>query len=495
MKEEIRSAVALLAVLALVVILVVTMSACPPLPPTEVWVDEGFSSSTPGWGYDHFATIQEGISVVASPGTVYVFDGIYHENITLKDGVRVLAAGAAAPTIDGGGSGPVVTAGDVGSTTKLDGFTITNGSANHGGGMYNYRSSPTVTNCTFSGNTAANHGGGMHNYENSSPTVTNCTFSNNTATLRGGGMHNYGNSSPTVTNCTFSGNTAGEGGGMCNVGSSPTLTNCTFRENATPNPGAGGGGMLNYSSSPTLTNCTFSGNTAAHSGGGMYNYENSSPTVTNCTFSGNTVTGCGGGGGGMRNYNNSSPTLTNCILWGDSPQEIYNYNSTPAVTYCDVQGGYPDTGNIDADPLFANPAADDFHLQADSPCIDVGDNGAPAIPSTDFEGDPRIMNGTVDMGVDEVSSCVLTALSPANGSVGVPPFSVTLEWSTCGGVTSYEVMLARDQALTDIIIFVVVSTTSYGPIELEPDNVYYWQVKALSPYGTYPSEVWSFQTD
>ena len=72
-------------------------------------------------------------------------------------------------------------------TAVLDGVTITgghaNGSGNHlnGGGMYNYGSSPTLTNVTFSGNTASSSGGGMSNEYSSSPELTNVTFSGNTA--------------------------------------------------------------------------------------------------------------------------------------------------------------------------------------------------------------------------------------------------------------------------------------------------------------------------
>jgi hypothetical protein len=70
---------------------------------------------------------------------------------------------------------------------SLDGFTISGGNANGNlcpgsgcaGGMYNYYSSPTVTNVTFSGNHAS-FGGGMNNIY-SSPTLTNVTFSGNSA--------------------------------------------------------------------------------------------------------------------------------------------------------------------------------------------------------------------------------------------------------------------------------------------------------------------------
>jgi hypothetical protein len=158
--------------------------------------------------------------------------------------------------------------------------------------------------------------------------------------------------------------------------------------------------MFNWASAPALTNCTFSGN-EAHRGGGMYNYESSSQ-LTNCTFTGNSASS----GGGMINEG-FMPTLTSCILWGDGGGEIGGAPAT--VTYSDIQGDdhYPGTGNINADPLFVDPVNGDVHLGPDSPCIDAGTNAAPDLPSYDFEGHPRIMDGdrdglpTVDMGVDE----------------------------------------------------------------------------------------------
>ena len=50
----------------------------------------------------------------------------------------------------------------------------------------------------------------------------------------------------------------------------------------------------------------------------------------------------------------------------------------------------------------------DLHLDPGSLCIDVGNYAAPYLPSHDFEGDIRILDGDgdgtaiVDMGVDEV---------------------------------------------------------------------------------------------
>jgi hypothetical protein len=170
-------------------------------------------------------------------------------------------------------------------------------------------------------------------------------------------------------------------------------------------PHDAGGGMYNDAASPTLTNCTFEGN-SAYRGGGMAN-SYSSPALTNCTFSGNSAVLHGGG-----MYNEFlPPTLTNSILWGDTPDEIFNYDADgwPVVTYSDIQGGYEGEGNIDAYPWFVDPTNGDFHLGACSPCIDRGDNLAPDLPDFDFEGDVRIWDGdgdgvaSVDMGVDEVA--------------------------------------------------------------------------------------------
>jgi predicted outer membrane repeat protein len=75
------------------------------------------------------------------------------------------------------------------SNSVVEDCTFSSNSANWGGGMWNYGSSPTLTKCTFSTNNGS-IGGGMYNEAGSNPTVTNCTFSNNTSSVDGGGMYN-----------------------------------------------------------------------------------------------------------------------------------------------------------------------------------------------------------------------------------------------------------------------------------------------------------------
>jgi len=97
----------------------------------------------------------------------------------------------------------------------------------------------------------------MRNF-NGSPTVNNCTFSGNTAEYRGGGMYNYNNGgpsgSPTVTNCAFSGNTADSGGGM--YSRSATVSNCIFWDNSAP---VGDEIYSRIYGSPTFSHCDIRG--------------------------------------------------------------------------------------------------------------------------------------------------------------------------------------------------------------------------------------------
>jgi hypothetical protein len=112
----------------------------------------------------------------------------------------------------------VIGAGNITAATVLDGFTITGGNADgnnsitvnghyllrsDGGGIFNYNSSPTLTNLTINENIAEIAGGGIVNRNYSSPTLTNITISGNIA-INGGGISNWDNSSPMLANVTIS---------------------------------------------------------------------------------------------------------------------------------------------------------------------------------------------------------------------------------------------------------------------------------------------------
>jgi len=350
-----------------------------------------------------FDAIQEGIDATNNGDEALVLDGTYtgpgNKNLDFN-GKAITVRSENGPdncTIDCEGSsedqhrGFYFHSGET-DTSVVDGFTIQNGyvgsgspDAGRGGGIYCcFYSSPTITNCTITGNSAGWDGGGIWCH-GSSLTITNCTITDNTADYWAGGIYCSFYSSPTITNCTITANTGDHGGGgiLCDddYNSRPKITNCTITGNSTDYWNGDGGGIfcLGSGSRPKITNSTITGNTA-NDDGGVY---------------------CEGG----------SPTITNCILWENMPQEIYVYSGVPVVTYSDIEGGWPGEGNIDADPLFVcHPdtcVTADFHLRWGSPCIDAGDTNTIGLPEFDFEGEPRIMDGDsngvaiVDMGVDE----------------------------------------------------------------------------------------------
>ena len=172
------------------------------------------------------------------------------------------------------------------------------------------------------------------------------------------------------------------------------------------------------------------------------------PTLVNCTFSGNVS---GDGGGGVQSSQDAAPTMTNCILWGDSPNEIVTQEgSTATVLYSNIQGGFPGTGNIDADPLFVDPDNGDFRLSPGSPCIDAGDNTAvPQDITTDLDGNPRFVdypcvhdtgnpdgiNPIVDIGAYEFQDASAIADLNLDGVVGMTDLRILLAfWGPCGGI-------------------------------------------------------------
>lgn len=98
------------------------------------------------------------------------------------------------------------------------------------------------------------------------------------------------------------------------------------------------------------------------------------------------------GAPGVAIAGDTTATLLNAIVWGQSP----SFNRDVIATYSDVQGGAPGAGNMDADPLFADPA---YRLSATSPVRDQG--SAAGVPLDDFEGDRRSPGDGVDLGADE----------------------------------------------------------------------------------------------
>jgi predicted outer membrane repeat protein len=340
-----------------------------------------------------------------------------------------------------GNSLHVVAAIGVDASAVLDGFVITGGTANgwafgesseaknyHGGGVYVESASPTLIDCTITGNVAFVYGG---------------------PAAMGGGMYSV-DSSPTLIRCSFVRNVAEDfdsdsyGAGMCNDNSKPTLVGCLFDQNRTLN---WGGGMANLNHSRVdLRDCVFNGNYGQYGGGAVWGGDDLS--AQGCLFTGNRTGNDGGAIGTVLRCNLNQCTfagnvasddgnalslgtmepsrIVNCIF-RDGGDEISPWQiPTISISYSNVEWGWTGPGNIDEDPLFAdaghwdtnsNPDINheyiwtngDYHLKSQagrwdaaanawvqdtvtSPCIDAGD------PASAIMYEPFPNGGVVNMG-------------------------------------------------------------------------------------------------
>jgi hypothetical protein len=151
-------------------------------------------------------------------------------------------------------------------------------------------------------------------------------------------------------------------------------------------------------------------------------------TVTNCLIVGNSagtggysflLGGAGGNGGGICGANGANVVVTNSIIRGNqvgaggtslfgnpgSPGlGVETFGANITLSHCNVTGVAAANGNMDAEPRFANPSAHDYHLLADSPCINTGSGSAAGLSLIDYDGEPRILGPTIDIGPDEFAT-------------------------------------------------------------------------------------------
>jgi len=413
-------------------------------------------------------TVQEGLNTAVADDQVWVAAGTYVENITLKQGVALYGGFAGNETelaqrdwttnetiLDGNQAGSVVTSpSGATATTRIDGFTIRNGSTPSGGGVYCSGSSPTFANnritansalsgggvycsgaspsfqdCVILGNTGQSSGGGVYLWD--SPThFSSCVITGNEGQFEGGGVYLSYRSDATFSACDISGNTAEyTGGGIHSEYSAPVLSGCTVARNTvTQSYGGGiycidggmaidrtvidrniaavGGGGLACGGTPALSIASsLISRNVANEGGGLL--MGTGTRLTNCTVVANRARVKGGGAGSR---GSTGAALVNCILWGNTApngsQLSVDYSGQLAVCYSDVQGGQAavsldnsgtvdwQSGNIEVEPGFAFP--DDFRLASDSPCIDTGTPIASGMPTTDLDGIVLFQDGDGD---------------------------------------------------------------------------------------------------
>ncbi|BAP56680.1 polymorphic outer membrane protein [Thioploca ingrica] len=225
----------------------------------------------------------------------------------------------------------------------------------------------------------------------------------------GGGIYNSG--ILTVINSTLSGNSASGGGGIANSGALIIINSTLLRNSA-----FSGGGVNNIINRIVITNSTLSENSAKWVGGGIYNQSIGTNiiTVTNSTLSGNSAKY----GGGIKNYN--FLTLTNTIIANSIEGGDCDGFESEAIKNTLIEDGScnPTWSGDPKLGILANNGGPTFThaLLRGSPAIDAGDDticAAEPVNGLDQRGVPRFGSSAgnhCDIGAYEYQKPALATL-------------------------------------------------------------------------------------
>ncbi|MBK9049926.1 MAG: right-handed parallel beta-helix repeat-containing protein [Chloroflexi bacterium] len=330
-------------------------------------------------------------------------------NETILDGLnqgRVIRIFAAAPTIEGFTiRNGVATFGAGIYKQTLQGSVIRNnriyansaiGGAESGGGIYTQGADTIVDNEIFD-NFANASGGGIYVTTNGgTPIIQNNRIYDNTSGTaggsgRGGGIYIF-TGQATVEGNVFYGNVSNFGGGLSvGVGGNVLIQNNIFYNNqATYHiASAGAGGAIQVSEQATIVHNTLVDNQAPTAMGGGLAVTSASAVVgiTNTIVVSNTALSNSG------IFNNGTTS--------GSHNNLFN-NSSNATLNATIAGS----------PRFADYAGDDFHLSANS--TNVVDVALNAGVISDVDGQIRPFGLGYDVGADEFYDPALTCFARVN---------------------------------------------------------------------------------
>ena len=299
--------------------------------------------------------IQHAVDVSSDGDLVLVASGVYETGATYMAGsnrvvvskaITLQSVDGPATTIIKGYQVPGTTNGSgaircvyLTNSAVLSGFTLTNGAASTGGGVYCPSANALIENCVIVNNAANSAGGGYQG------TYKRCEIRENIALQSG---------------------SSGGGVSQCN------LENCLI----TDNRAVSGGGVY---APLSVVNCTITGNSCSSSGAGIYAL---SGGPSRGTFL-NTI--C------FFNQLSTSSQYTN--VYAPSPIAVSNCCAPEFSAYIS-------SGCLTNWPGFYDAEHGDYRLQIGSPCINAGNNDF-VNGATDVAGNARIFGGTVDMGAYE----------------------------------------------------------------------------------------------
>ncbi|OGC42666.1 hypothetical protein A2Y85_06220 [candidate division WOR-3 bacterium RBG_13_43_14] len=389
-----------------------------------------------------YPTIQQGLNAAQYGDTVLVAANTYVENISwpMTDGLSLMSeSGPVTTIIDGNNAGRVINFPNYAYNinTVIAGFTIQNGFAIKGGGIYSYGSPNIVGNIiqynTAQGTSTWVYGGGIHCDGSGAPRIEYNIFNANVA--RGeywnyggaiyiddglapfiignlimndstiGGYWNYGagifcdqNTIPDIRHNIIHSNVAYGGDRGYGVGihtyndcTAYILSNLIYNNIAQSNIwnyGAGihvENGTIIYNNTIVGNSC-IGGNTSR--GGGINVDDSTNIIANNIVVNNNALYGGGIGGSGS-----AHATLMPNDVWNNTGGNYYNFA--------------PGLNDISLDPLFVAGPLGDYYLSqiaagqaVNSPCFDYGFTAAESLQlnTSTTRTDTIYDEGVVDLG-------------------------------------------------------------------------------------------------
>jgi predicted outer membrane repeat protein len=263
-----------------------------------------------------------------------------------------------------------------------------NEAGSNGGGMVCLYSGVEVDSVIVRGNRAAGSGGGLLIEGGSALSFRACEILENEADGRGGGAFCRDEAAPTFSSCVFRTNSAGSLGGAVYSAGEVTLVLTRVEENEAED---GGGVVCGAEGWVAARRCFFDGN-AARTGGAVRLERNSRSSFFRNTLVNNQASVAAAGF-----YLVGGESILEANLIVDSPQGEAIYCWTAASVeilrndvWNNAGGNYGGTcleppdpdpnGNFSADPLFCDPGAGNYNLQASSPAVTTEGDTLGAFP-------------------------------------------------------------------------------------------------------------------
>ena len=287
-----------------------------------------------------------------------------------------------------------------GSNPEITFTTMIDNEAKAGGGLdADNTSAPFLYECEILNNRAPFAAGvRMHG----SATLVSCDIIGNetvgATNVLGGGILISSGANPLISSCTIANNVCyGEGGGVCIMDAFGEIRSTRIYGNrSTSLEGRGGGVFIGSDAAPEFEACLIANNntTGEYSDGGGLWVQYANLEMNYCTFYGNWTEGvgpdygiCGNLGIETSMFVPGTVNVHHCIMaFSSAGRGLYctGTGDEPSIGCCCVYGnaGGDDIcgmgeGNFVQDPLFCDPGAMNFHINANSPCAPGNHPGSP----------------------------------------------------------------------------------------------------------------------